>query len=57
MESNEELYVYLKRIFYRDNHPKYHKYFEEWYSNLTPDQIHGVKLWYYWEQSHNLHKK
>lgn len=54
---NPELEEYLRRMFYRDNHPKYRKYFEEWFNNLTPNQIHGAKLWYYWEQSNNLHKK
>lgn len=55
MDSN--LKDYLQKTFYRDNHPKYHKYFELWFKNLTPNQIYGAKLWYYWEQSHNLHKK
>lgn len=33
-----ELYDWLKFIFYRDNHKKYHKYFNEWVKNLTPHQ-------------------
>lgn len=54
---NPELEEYLRRMFYRDNHPKYRKYFGEWFNNLTPNQIYGAKLWYYWEQSNNLHRK
>jgi hypothetical protein len=26
------------------NHRKYHKYFDEWYINLTKDQIHHFTL-------------
>lgn len=54
---DRELIEYLKEMWRKDNHPKYHKYFELWVNNLTPNQIYGAKLWYYWEQSHNLHKK
>lgn len=33
-----ELKTYLKYRFYEDNHTKYVKYFEEWFSNLTDNQ-------------------
>ena len=55
MDTN--LKEYLQRTFYRDNHPKYHKYFELWVNNLTEAQIYAAKLWYYWEHSHNLKVK
>lgn len=33
------LKIYLWNRFYEDNHPKYLKYFEKWYNNLTNNQI------------------
>lgn len=30
---------YLQQRFMRNNHPKYHKYMEEWISGVTPDQM------------------
>lgn len=36
---SEVLYEWLKRMWYRDNHKKYHKYFDEWISNVTNIQI------------------
>lgn len=35
---------YLKQRFYRDNIFKYHKYFEEWFSNLTDTQLFYFKI-------------
>ena len=35
----EELYNKLKEEFYRCNHVKYRKYFEEWIYNVTEAQI------------------
>lgn len=29
----------LRQWFYQINHAKYKHYFEEWYSNLTPQQL------------------
>ena len=39
---SEELYEKLKDEFYKSNHAKYRKYFEEWASNITTEQI----LWW-----------
>lgn len=36
---SDELYRWLEETFKRDNHKKYHKYFDEWFSNITESQI------------------
>ena len=36
----EQLYTYLQLRFYKENHIKFHKYFEEWVQNITNNQIH-----------------
>ena len=36
---SEELYKKLKEEFYRCNHVKYRKYFEEWVHNVTEAQL------------------
>ena len=36
----EQLYTYLQLRFYKENHVKYHSYFEEWVQNITNNQIH-----------------
>lgn len=41
MEMTKGLYEWLEFRFYRDNHIKYRKYFKEWVSNITPNQIEG----------------
>lgn len=38
-----ELFEWLKFRFYRDNHVKYRKYFDEWVANITESQIEGFK--------------
>ena len=35
---------YLENRFYLDNHPKYHKYFNLWYSNLTRNQLYYFNI-------------
>lgn len=35
----EEMYTYLRQRFYRSNHTKYRKYFEEWVNNVTDNQL------------------
>lgn len=40
----EVIYEYLRRRFYQNNHTKYHKYFEEWVSNLTESQIYYFEI-------------
>lgn len=35
----KEMHNYLQQRFYRNNHPKYHKYFEEWVQNVTDTQL------------------
>lgn len=39
-QISKELYEYLKKDWKKCNHTKYHKYFDEWVSNITDDQIH-----------------
>lgn len=39
----EKLFEWLKFRFIRDNHKRYHKYFDEWISNITQSQIEGFK--------------
>ena len=34
-----DLKEYIRRDFYFSNIDKYHKYFEEWYLNLTDTQL------------------
>lgn len=38
-----ELYEWLEYRFYRDNHLKYRKYFKEWVTNITQNQIDGFR--------------
>lgn len=40
---DKDLYNWIELQFYRDNIKKYHKYFSEWVSNLTQNQILGLK--------------
>lgn len=40
---SKDLYNWLEKEFYRCNIPKYHKYFKEWVSVITPDQIIGFE--------------
>ena len=39
----DKLFEWLKFRFIRDNHKRYHKYFDEWISNITQSQIEGFK--------------
>ena len=41
IDISNELYKWLQQEFYRSNHRKYHKYFEEWVDNVTYNQISG----------------
>lgn len=43
MKNNKILEEWLEKQFYYSNHSKYHKYFKEWISNITEDQIQGYK--------------
>ena len=36
---DSEVKEYLKNDFEWNNHKKYRKYFDEWYSNLTENQL------------------
>lgn len=38
---NKELYNWLEMRFRKDNHKKYHKYFDLWISNITESQVIG----------------
>lgn len=49
-----ELREYAQKVFLRDNHTRYHKYCKEWLENLTPNQLEGIKVWKYFEESGNL---
>lgn len=35
---------YLQLRFYNDNQKKYHKYFEEWFENLTLNQLYYFNI-------------
>lgn len=37
------LYEWLRKMFYKDNHPKYRHLFERWVQNLTWNQILGFE--------------
>ena len=37
------LEIWLREHWYRDNHPKYHKYFDEWFMNITASQRSGFE--------------
>lgn len=39
----EDILNWLEIQFYRDNHKKYHKYFQEWVKNITLNQIDGFR--------------
>ena len=34
---------WLREEFYKSNHPKYFKYFEEWFDAVTEDQMNGFE--------------
>lgn len=34
---------WLREEFHKSNHPKYFKYFEEWFNGITKDQIDGFE--------------
>ena len=34
---------WLREEFYKSNHPKYFKYFEEWFLEVTEDQLDGFE--------------
>ena len=36
--------TYLQLRFYKDNIKKYHKYFKEWFSNLTKNQLYYFEI-------------
>lgn len=38
------LYNYLQERFYKNNHDKYRKYFEEWVTNLTDSQLYYFEI-------------
>ena len=41
----DELYEYLKNEWRYNNHPKYMKYFDDWYNNLTERQRKCYTIW------------
>lgn len=43
MNENDLLYTWLEKQFYYSNHTKYRKYFKEWISNITQDQLNGYR--------------
>lgn len=42
-EMTPMLYEWLRKMFYKDNHPKYRHLFERWIQNLTWNQILGFE--------------
>lgn len=47
-EKELNFFNWLKEVFIRDNHPKYHKYYSEWLNNITQNQFDGFKKQYYY---------
>lgn len=45
------LYTYLETRFYKENHSKYHKYFNEWVQNIS-----DIQLMYFEREMNNLKK-
>ena len=45
----EELKLWLKELWRRDNHAKYQQYFEAWFENLTESH-----LYYFGEQKRHI---
>ena len=39
MEMTDNMREYLRQRFYRNNHSKYRKYFEEWLSGVVDTQL------------------
>ena len=37
---------WLRLRFFRDNHSKYYKYYEEWLNNINQNQLEGFKKQY-----------
>lgn len=46
VDRSKELKTYLEIRFREDNHVKYHRYFKEWYVNLTEHQLYYFNLDY-----------
>ena len=40
---DKQMFNYLEKRFYEENHPRYHKYFESWVSNITLIQIEYLR--------------
>ena len=40
----DELRQHLKNEWKRDNHNKYQKYFDEWFKNLTSNQVSYFRM-------------
>lgn len=50
---NDKLYEWLRKEFYKSNHPKYRYLFEEWIKNITQSQIDGFSKQMY-NQDNNI---
>ena len=46
-QEDKSLKEYIRRDFYSSNIDKYRKYFDEWYDNLTDNQL------YFWNKRMN----
>lgn len=44
MTINETLFYYLRERFYKNNHAKYRKYFDEWINNVTESQLYYFEI-------------
>ncbi len=51
---DKELLEWLRFRFYRDNHVKYRKYFDEWVENVTEDQLVGFKKCMFYDKERVL---
>lgn len=45
-ETIDNLKTYLQIRFIRDNIPKYYHYFQQWFNNLTNDQLYYFNIDY-----------
>ena len=53
-DINKELRQWLLERWLSDNHKKYHKYFDEWVSNITMSQIEGFSKQMYNDKNNVL---
>lgn len=50
----DKLYEWLRKEFYKSNHPKYRHLFKEWIDNITQSQIDGFNKQMYNQENNVL---